>query len=77
MQKDFESKQKMIEFIEKNGGKERWLLKTFFEGGYGDVYTGDKLIQSITQFSTEKLDQFLLVYRIDSPTYSTIIFKDH
>ncbi len=68
-------KKKMIKFIYENGGPKRYLMKSFREGGFGDIIGDDNLIKFIEEKDKKFLNDFILVYRIDTPIYKSIVLE--
>lgn len=65
-------KTRMIEFVKRD--IDNFLLKTFKEGGFGDIIAGENIIEFITSQPTEILNRYLLVKKIKNAFYPTIAF---
>lgn len=48
-------------------GIENFLMKSYCEGGYGDIIVGNDIISFIQNNTEEILNTFILVYKIHSP----------
>lgn len=58
-------KEKMVEFIKKD--LTGYLMKTFKEGGFGDILVGETMLNFINENDENTLNRFLLVRKIKSP----------
>lgn len=70
---DFEnSKEKMIKYIEEKGVS-NYLIKSFCEGGYGDIIVGNEITEFIQKNSIDYLNKHILVRKIQSPLQPSIL----
>lgn len=65
-------KEKMIEEASKDLNS--YLLKTFKEGGYGDIIGGQDIINLIKSESVEHLNTYMLVRKVKAPTYPSYVW---
>lgn len=74
---DFDDcKKKMIHFILTNGGVEKYLFKSFDEGGESEIIGSKDIISFIENNNKNFINNFILVYKIDSPKYESVLFKN-
>ena len=67
-------KEKMISEVKKDINS--YLLKTFKEGGYGDIIAGESIIDLINKDTIEHLNTYMLVHRVKTPTYPSYVWYE-
>lgn len=65
-------KNKMIQFIDQDINS--YLMKTFKEGGYGDIVGDQGMIDLINSESIDNLNTYMLVRRVKAPVYPSFVW---
>ena len=68
----FNDKARMLEFIRQN--LDGLLLKSFKEGGFGEIYGGEDLLSFVMKNPIDILNRYLLVKKINAVAYPTSAF---
>lgn len=63
---------RMIEFVKRD--IDNFLLKTFREGGFGEIIGGNDILDFIAEQSEEILNRYLLVKKIKTPSAPSVCF---